>query len=784
MWTGVGFATLMLMGVSACALLHGDSSKSSHHAPTAAFNPALLAPVTGARPIAMRTRPRFFPGFLPGLRGYPKSSPIMSAKAGESVAMVDAKGVSNMNPLMEWSGLPLFEKIEPVHVEPAMHTILASLKEDFKKTEEGISSAPSTYDAIVEPFEAMEFPLGYSWGAVSHLNGVKNSDALREVYQKVQPEIVMTSMAIAQSIPVYKATAKLEDKALTESQRRVVESKLRAMRHAGVDLEGATKEEFNQANIRLSELATKFTNNLMDATKAFELVLKDKADAAGLPDSALEFAAQDFMRANPDSKATPESGPWRLTLDMPSYLPAMKYLESSDVRKKLYYAFATRASSGDLDNQPLVFEILQLRDKMAKMLGFSNYAEQSLVAKMAEDVNAVDALNSKLFDTARPAAERELAELRTFAASQGYTGDLKLWDTTYWSERLKKEKFSYDEEALRPYFALPKVLDGMFGIASKLFGVEVTRDDAGAERWDPSVMFFRVVDQESQKHIASFFLDPYARPGEKNGGAWMQPFIGKSKVLDKKPVAFLTCNGSPPVGDKPSLMTFRDAETLFHEFGHGLQHMLTNVEEADAAGINNIEWDVVELPSQFMENWLYHKPTVDSFAIHHETGEPLPADVFDKIKGARTFMAGSMLLRQLQVGATDMELYARYDPSAAGETPKGPLNVQRAMAAKYAVIDPLEEDRFLCSFAHIFAGGYGAGYYSYVWAEVLSADAFAAFEDAGLDNDEALAATGRRFRKTVLGSGGSRHPSAVYKEFRGHDATPDALLRHKGLLTA
>jgi len=468
-----------------------------------------------------------------------------------------------------------------------------------------------------------------------------------------------------------------------------------------------------------------------------------------------------------------------LTLDMPSYIAAMKFLKSSPIREKLYRAFVTRASAGDVDNGPVLAEILKLRERSSKLLGYDTYADQSIAAKMASDVGAVDKLTADLFAKARPAAEKELAELQEFAESKGYGGKLKLWDVTYWSERLKEERYAYDEEALRPYFSLPKVLDGLFGVASRLFGITIVRDDAAAERWHPDVMYFRVLDAETKEPVASFFLDPYARPGEKRGGAWMADCLGRSRALNTRPVAYLTCNGSPPVGDTPSLMTFAEAETLFHEFGHGLQHMLTRVEEGDAAGINNIEWDAVELPSQFMENWLYHKATVDSFAVHYQTGKPLPADVFDKLKGSRVFMAGSMMLRQLQIGTTDMELHARFRPSAGEETP---FDVQRRIASKFAVLAPLPEDRFLCSFAHIFAGGYAAGYYSYKWAEVLSADAFAAFEEAGLDNPEELAKTGRRFRETVLGLGGSRHPSEVYREFRGKDATVDALLRHNGLL--
>lgn len=698
---------------------------------------------------------------------------MISRSLGSAVATVE-------NPLMDCSDLPKFTSIEPVHVEPAVASILESLKVNFKKFEDELPSKTATFEEIVEPLEKMKFPLGYSWGVISHLNGVKNSEALREAYQAAEPEVVKTSLLLEQSQAVYKSLATLDIDSLPEPRKRVVAAAIRDMRLSGVDLEGKAKEEFNDIALKLSELGTKFQNNLLDATKAYELVLNDKANVDGLPPSALALASQSYNQAKPDeTPGTPEDGPWRLSLDFPSYLPAMQHLKSSEIREKLYRAFVTRASEAELDNGPLIVKILTLKKRSSELLGYQNYAEKSISAKMAGSVGDVDALTEQLFKVARPAAERELEELKAFAKGKGYEGDLKIWDMTYWSERLKEETYSYDEEALRPYFALPAVLDGMFGIASKLFGIDITREDEVAERWHPDVMFFKVVDSESKEHIASFYLDPYARAGEKRGGAWMADCMGRSKALNTKPVAYLTCNGSPPVGDKPSLMTFSDAETLFHEFGHGLQHMLTHVEEGDAAGINNVEWDAVELPSQFMENWLYHKPTVDSFAKHYETGEALPSDVFEKIKGARVFMAGTMMTRQLQIGALDMELHARYD---ASESQESPFDLQRRIASRFAVIEPLEEDRFLCSFQHIFAGGYAAGYYSYKWAEVLSADAFGAFEEAGLEDEEALAETGRRFRKTVLGAGGSRHPSDVYRDFRGKDATVDALLRHNGLL--
>jgi len=351
------------------------------------------------------------------------------------------------------------------------------------------------------------------------------------------------------------------------------------------------------------------------------------------------------------------------------------------------------------------------------------------------------------------------------------------WDIAFFSERLREKKFDVTEEELRPYFALPAVLDGLFGLASRLFGITITAADGDAQVWNEDVRFFKVT---SDKHVASFYLDPYSRPADKRGGAWMDVCLGKSRATEVEvPVAYLTCNGSPPSGDKPSLMTFNEVETLFHEFGHGLQHMLTEATEGDVAGINGVEWDAVELPSQFMENWCYDRPTVYGFAKHYETGESLPNDLFEKLKAQRTFNAGMMSCRQLSLGQLDMELHSNYDPEGADETI---FDVQKRVASRYAPhATPLEEDRFLCTFGHIFAGGYSAGYYSYKWAEVMSADAYGAFEDVGLDNEEEVQKVGRRFRETVLALGGGVEPMEVFRRFRGREPTPDALLRHSGL---
>jgi len=424
----------------------------------------------------------------------------------------------------------------------------------------------------------------------------------------------------------------------------------------------------------------------------------------------------------------------------------MSHVPSRTVREKVYRAFITRASEftevadGEeaKNNVPAVYEILKLKQEKAKMLGFKNHAEMSLDSKMAPTVDSVKELSNLILEKALPSAILELEELTALARSQGgedYSEEnlekLMPWDSTYWSERLKESKFDLKEEELRPYFALPSVLDGMFGLIERLFNVEVKKDDSGVETWNDDVSFYNLYDKDSGKHIASFYLDPFSRPADKRGGAWMDVCIGKSDACARDvPVAYLTCNGSPPVGDKPSLMTFREVETLFHETGHGLQHMLTDASVGDVAGINGVEWDAVELPSQFMENWCYDKKTVYGFAKHYETGEPLPEEMFQKLNEQKTYGAGMMACRQLLFGLLDMELHSDFDPEAAENGGETIFDVHRRMAKMCTPYSqPINEDRFLCTFSHIFAGGYSAGYYSYKWAEVMSADAFGAFED-------------------------------------------------------
>lgn len=719
-----------------------------------------------------------------------------SENHAKSISAISMSGTTETilksNPLLSKSKLPLFTEINALDVTPAIELNLNELSKNFESFENAIEkSSGSSYTQVIEDLEKLQFPLARSWGVVSHLMSVQNSDELRKAHDELQPKIVKTFQKLGQSKSVYKSLMNIKSdsaiwNSLDEGQQRIVDASIHSMRSSGVGLEGDDKTRFNELQLQVAELSTKFSNNILDSTKAFKLVLTDKELIRGLPESAIAFAAQQAA-SNGHPEATKENGPWLLTLDMPSYLPAMQNLESRSVREQLYRAFISRASVGEHDNVPIIAKVLQNKKQIAQLLGYQTHAEKSLSKKMASSVDEVMQLIEMLRVKAFPAAQKELAELQAFAASRGHEGPMLLWDITYWSERFREHSYNYKEEALREYFAMPNVLDGLFTLATRLFNIVIEEPTAeeravsGVQLWHPDVRFYNIKDAVSGEYLASFYLDPYSRPAEKRGGAWMDSCLGRSRALSTKPVAYLVCNGSPPVGEKPSLMTFREVETLFHEFGHGLQHMLTRVEYGDAAGISNVEWDAVELPSQFMENWCYDKPTLYTFAKHYSTGEPLPIDLFEKVKQAKNYQSGLGMVRQLLFSAVDMKLHSDYNPD---DSKVSPFDVYQSIASNYAVVPPLKDDRFLCSFSHIFAGGYSAGYFSYKWAEVMSADAFAAFEEAGLDNEVAVKEMGKKFRDTVLSKGGARHPSLVYRDFRGRGPSPDALLRHSGLVSS
>ncbi|MCO4760494.1 MAG: M3 family metallopeptidase [Myxococcales bacterium] len=684
------------------------------------------------------------------------------------------------NPLLHPLPLPDFAAVEAAHVAPAMATVLNEVRTAMASLEERAALAES-WEQLAAPLEALVDRLQTTWGVVNHLLGVRNTDALRTAHAALQPEVVQVSMGIAQSLPLYDACVRLRKEATDPVEQRLLDCHIRDAAHAGVALTGEKKERFNAIAMRLAELSTQFSNHVLDATKAWSLTLREQAEVDGLPTSLRAMTAQ-AARGAGEEDASAEAGPWRLTLDFPCFGPFLKHSKRRDLREKLYRAFISRASEGQGDNAPLIAEILQLRREKAQILGFETFAELSLGSKMAANVADVRGLLEQLRGKSIDAATEDLAELNALAASEGAPTPLRHWDIAYWSERLREQRFSIEEEALRPWLPFPTVLNGLFALAGELFDVRFVDATAEVSRWHDDVRYYRVLNASNDAEIAGFYLDPYSRPSEKRGGAWMDECVGRSARLGsggrvRLPVAYLVCNGTPPVDGAPSLMRFREVETLFHEFGHGLQHMLSTVDDGLASGIRNVEWDAVELPSQFMENWCYHGATMRKFSGHVDSGEPMPDELFASLVAARSFRAGSAMLRQLNFALTDLALHHEHDPSGA-ETA---FDVQATISETTSILAPLPEDRFLCAFGHIFAGGYAAGYYSYKWAEVLSADAFSAFEDAGLDDPAAVRAVGQRFRDTVLSLGGSVHPMDVFSSFRGRNPTTDALLRHNGL---
>ncbi len=721
---------------------------------------------------------------------------------------------NEQNPLLERGVLPPFDRILPEHVVPAVRHILKQEGERFTALE--ALPAGSEWE-LVAGLQAIDYEIHRTWGPVGHLLGVRNSPELREAYESVQSEVVDFSLRLGQSEQVHAALQRIRNDSgwsdLSPARQRLIALRLKDAQHSGVGLPEEQRARFNEIARDSSKLYTEFSNHVLDATKAFTLDLTDPGDLEGLPDSAKALAAQSYAQAHPDQQppATAEAGPWRVTLDLPAYFPFMQHAKKREIREKLHRAYITRASSGDTDNQELIVKILKYRKEQAGLLGFGSWAELSLDSKMADSVADVERLQTELLEASLPAARTELGELEELAAKLGHSGRLQAWDIAFYAERLREERFQFTDEELRAYFPMPRVLDGLFALVQQLFGIRVRAADGEAPIWNDDVRYFVIEepantengsagDPESWQPIASFYLDPYSRPADKRGGAWMGDCIGRRRTAPgpqglELPVAYLICNGSPPVGDRPSLLSFREVETLFHEFGHGLQHMLTRVDDADVAGSNGVEWDAVELPSQFMENWCYHRPTLMGMTAHVESGEPMPDDLFERVRDSRSFRAAWQMLRQLNFGLIDMALHHSFDP--AGD--QSVFELQAEMEERTALIDRLPEDRFLCSFTHIFAGGYSAGYYSYKWAEVLSADAFGAFEEAlekvaaveageGAPSGDSLPNTvveiGRRFRETVLAQGGSRHPMDVFVDFRGRRPTTEALLRHSGLKSA
>jgi oligopeptidase A len=686
------------------------------------------------------------------------------------------------NPLLIGKGLPPFADILPEHVVPAIEQILETVNAELTELEQNLRP---TWAGLIEPSDRLREKLSWAWGIINHLMAVKNSPELRIAYEKSQPGVIQFFSRMGQSKLLYAELKAIRAStnwaSMSKAQQRIISAGIRNAELSGVGLTRKKAERFNNIQIELAALSTQFSNNLLDATKEFHLDLADLADVDGLPLRFLEQLAQ-ASRAGGQEAATPENGPWRITLDSPIYVPFMRYSKQRHLREKVYKAFVARASSGEKDNCGNIEQILTLRREMSQILGFSSFAELSLSNRMAPNVAAVENLLESLRKVSFPAAKKERQELQDFAQSKdSEVTELQNWDIPFWAGLLREQKYDFNDEELRPYFPLEQVLSGLFDLSKKLFGIEVTACDGQVPIWHPDVRYFKV--EEDGETIAYFYLDPYSRSTDKRG-VFVEECIARAKFTDEEavrlPVAYLVCDQTPPVGGKPSLMSFGEVQMLFHEFGHTLQHMLTTVDYAGCSGFRNVELDAIELPSQFMENWCYHRLTLLSMGKHYETGEPLPDHYYDKLVAAKNFMSGGAMLWQIHFSWIDIALHHEY-VAGTGRTANDLL---LDIAKTTTVATPIPEDRFLCCFNHIFDGSYAAGYYSYKWAEVLSADAFAVFEDVDLDDPQTLEGNGRRFRDTVLALGGGEEPLIVFKSFRGREPDPTALLRHSGLLAS
>ena len=677
--------------------------------------------------------------------------------------------------------LPVWAGIASSDVEPGVTELVDTATAEFAALEESLEP---TWVGLMEPLERIEHRLEAVIGAITHLTSVKYSDEMQEAYDAVRPAIVAMSNTMSQSRAVYDAMVALRDsdegQNLSVARARILDESIRGMERSGVALTGAQQDRYKKIKNRLAEISNTFSTNLIKEERESRVKVTDLARLDGVPDAVIEIAKNQAIEDGAEDA-------WHFQVNGVSYLGICQNGTNRSLREDMLRAFRTRGVQPDLDNRPILKEILELRQEQAQLVGFANYAELSLDAKMAPSVEAVWELLDQLEHAARPFAEIELESLTAFMVEQGAEGadDPKPWDTAYWAERQQEALYSYDAEALRDYFQLPKVLGGLFDLVTKLYGVEIAEStDASVPVWDESVQFFEV--GRDGKVIAAFYVDPYSRPGEKRGGAWMNTVVGRDRLLatgdadSSLPVALFVMNARPPADGRPGLMSLDEVRTLFHEFGHATQHMFTEIDEGGASGMNLVEWDSVELASQFNEYWMEHKPFLRALTAHVDTGEPLDDETLDRIIDSRNFMVANATLRQLHFAKSDLTLHERF---GIDESIVDPQALDIELGNQILVTPRLEGESMLPAFGHIFAGGYAAGYYSYKWAEVLAADAFAAFREAGLDNEAELAEVASRFRETVLGLGGSRPAAEVYRLFRGRDATPDALLADQGLVS-
>ncbi len=676
------------------------------------------------------------------------------------------------NPLLQQHALPAFSEIKPEHVKPAVEQAIKNCKQIIEQVLK--EHTTFTWENLVAPIDDVDDVLGKLWSPVSHMNSVVNSDELRDAHESCLPLLSEYGTYVGQHEGLYNAYKQLAESAeynrLDTAQKKVIDNAMRDFKLSGIALNTEDKKRYGEIVTRLSELGSKFNNNLLDATHAFNVNITDKNELSGLPESALG-AAEEL------AKAENKTG-WLFTLDFPSYLPVMMYCDNATLREKMYSAFVTRASdqgpnAGEFDNSSTMAELLSLRHELAQLLGFNNYAEKSLSTKMAANTEEVMTFLQNLATKSKGQGETELAELLAFAKDEFGAEQLNAWDLPYYSEKLKQKRYTISDEELRPYFPKDKVVEGLFEVVRRLFGLTIKGRD-GVDVWHKDVAFYDVYDADNMLR-GSFYLDLYAR-AKKRGGAWMDECVGRRALSENAvqlPVAYLTCNFNSPVGGKPALFTHDEVVTLFHEFGHGIHHMLTQINASGVAGISGVPWDAVELPSQFLENWCWQPEALAFISGHYETGEPLPQTLLDKMLAAKNFQSGMQMLRQLEFSLFDFTMHANYDP-AKGDQIQAVLNQVRA---QYSVIKAPDFNRFQHSFGHIFGGGYAAGYYSYKWAEVLSADAFSRFEEEGVFNPK----TGHDFLTHILEKGGSEEPSVLFKAFRGRTPDIEALLRHSGI---
>ncbi|CAM3489475.1 oligopeptidase A [Parendozoicomonas haliclonae] len=673
------------------------------------------------------------------------------------------------NPLIKQDALPRFSDIKADHVVPAIDELLKQSREGIEALLE--DGKAYTWANLQEPMDTLGEKLDHAFSPVSHMNAVVNSDELRDAYNSCLPKLSEFSTWVGQNKALFDAYKQIADGAeyaqLDEAQRKVIDNALRDFHLAGVDLPDEKKKRFVELSMKLSELTSSFSDRVLDATMAWSKLITDESELKGLPESALAGARQLAQ-----SKGHDEG--WMLSLDMPSYIPVLTYCENRELREELYTAFVTRASeqgpnASEFDNSETMNEIMASREELAGLLGFKNYAEYSIATKMASTTDEVLGFLEDLAARSKPQAEKELAELKAFAKDEFGAEDFQAWDAGFYGEKLRQQRYAISQEELRPWFPSNKAINGMFEVVSRLYGVTF-KPVEDVDTWHKDVQFFDI--ERDGTVIGRFYLDLYAR-ANKRGGAWMADCHNRRKVEGETviPVAFLTCNFTPPVGDNPALLTHDEVVTLFHEFGHGLHHMLTQVDYSGVSGISGVPWDAVELPSQFMENWCWEKEALAIISGHHETGEPLPDEMLEKMLAAKNFQSAMMLVRQLEFALFDFRLHVGWKPGTDIQS------VLDNVRKEVAVIVPPTFNRFQNSFSHIFAGGYAAGYYSYLWAEVLSADAFSKFEEDGIFNRE----TGLRFLHEVLEKGGSREPADMFAAFRGRKPEIDALLRHKGI---